>query len=202
MKTRTLIITLILTAVILVPLALAVPKDCPRNDQGGPGQGSRKEDRPRMGQGPGGGSLAQMLLGRMGQELNLTDEQKESIKKIAEETKTSIEEDREAVQKVMQTLREATENGTEAEIIAAGKAVGDTLTQKALNQAAVVKKVKALLTEEQLVKLEEMKAKMKERMQQRRQQMQEGDGPRHRYGNKDHHDDFGPPPQGPENEDF
>ncbi|MHC4783995.1 MAG: hypothetical protein ACYTE0_13250, partial [Planctomycetota bacterium] len=70
----------------------------------------------------------------------------------------------------------ATEDGTEAEIIAAGKELGDALTNQALQKSATMKAVKAVLTEEQVAQLVEIKAEMKERMQQRREKGQ--DGPR------------------------
>ena len=204
MKAKTLTIALILTAVLLAPLAWAEPEDGPRGDRDGwrrQGQGSRggrDQGHPGMRQGPGGGgNFAQMLLGRMGEKLDLTDEQKKAIKTIAEEAKTDIQEGREAVREAMKALHEAAENGTEAEIIAAGKAAGDALTEQALNRAGVAKKIKAELTEEQIAQLKEMKAKMKERMQQRRQQMQDGDGP-HRDKGKGRRGRRGPRPEGDE----
>lgn len=174
MKTKTLIITVILVAAIVAPLALAAPEDGPRNR--GP-QGLRGNfDRPGMGMGMGDGNFAQAVLGKMGEELNLTDEQKESIKKIAEESRAAGQENRQAIQKAMQTLNEAAEKGDEAEITAAGKAVGDAFTKQALNRVETTKKVKAVLTEEQIVKLDEIKSKMKEQMQQRREKMRDGEG--------------------------
>lgn len=210
MKTKTLTITFILAAIILAPLALAAPDDGPRRPRGNQdswqGQGPRgggEQGRRGMRQGPGGGgNFAQMLLGRMGKKLELTEEQKEAIEAIAEEAETEMKESREAVREAMKALHEAAENGSEAEIIAAGKAAGDALTQQALNKAAVSKKIKAELTEEQIAKLEEMKAKMKERMQQRQQ---EGDGSRgkgRRGGFGGQRGRRGPRPEGPENEEF
>ena len=181
MKTKTLIMTVALIAVILAPVALAAPDGPrgPRGGGGGPGQG-------RGGFGGGGGNIAQMILGRMGEELNLTDEQKASITKIAEDSRTTNQENRQAVQEAMEALNKAADKGTEAEIIAAGKAAGDALTKQALQRAETSKKVKAVLTDEQNAKLEELKTQMQQRMEQMRQQRREqrqngkGEGPRRR----------------------
>lgn len=177
MKTKTLIITLILAAVILVPLALAVPKGGPRGGQGQGGQvGQRGQGQgAQRGQGQGamartrdprGGDFAQMLLGRMSQELNLSNEQKEKIKAISKKSGAEAQKSRKVVYEAMQVLNEAAEEGTEAKIIAAGKSVGEAMTQQALEKAAVIKIIKAELSKEQLTKLAESQAKMKERIQQ------------------------------------
>ncbi|MBC8379473.1 MAG: Spy/CpxP family protein refolding chaperone [Planctomycetes bacterium] len=193
MKTKHLILTVLLAALIVAPLALAAPGDGPRGPRDGQdgqqGQGPRGEGRMGMRpQGPGrGGNLAQMLQGRLGKELNLTDEQKEAIKTIADESKTALQEGRQAAQDAMQALHEAADSGTEAEIIAAGKAAGDALTQQALNKATVSNKIKAELTDEQLAKLEELKAEMKERFEQRRQERGDGDGPQRGKGRRGEH---------------
>jgi Spy/CpxP family protein refolding chaperone len=121
-----------------------------------------------------------MLTGRLGERLNLTDEQKQQIKAILEANEENIDVSRNAVREAMMALNEAAEGGVEAEIIAAGKAVGDAFTEQALQRANIAKQVKAVLTEEQLAQLDEIKAQMKERMQQRRQNRWDDEGPRSR----------------------
>jgi len=170
MKTRKLTITLILAAVILAPMALAAVEDGPRSDKKDRGQPPRQKPQTRMAmptRNPRGGDLGQMLLGPMGREFNLTDEQQKKLKTITKESRTETQKSRGVVQKALKALGEAVEEGTEAKIVAAGKTVGDAFTQQALKKAAVIKKVKAELTKEQLLKLEELKAKRKEQMQQR-----------------------------------
>lgn len=192
MKTKTLMIGLVLTAVILAPLAIAADEDDP--PRGPRSSGFQRPAGP--GQRPGRGfrgDLARQLMGRLGERLALTDEQKEQIRSITESNQEKAEETRKAVRETMQALNQAAQKGVEAEIIAAGKAAGDALTQQALHRAAVAKEVKAVLTEEQLTKLEEIRAEMRERMQRR---LEEGPGPRGaRRGQR------GPrPPQTPEEE--
>lgn len=176
MKTKTLVIATLLLAVILAPLAIAEAEEAaprgPRNGQARPGRGGfgGQPNRAMMpSRGMGEGNLTRLLLGRMGERLNLTDEQKEQIKTITEENKKKAEKARSVVRKAMRALFEATEEGGEAEIIAAGKAVGDAYTEQALQRSKIAKQIKGELTEEQLTQLEEMKAQMKERMQQRGQ---------------------------------
>ena len=134
MKTKTLTISILLLVVVLAPLAMAEP------DQRGP-RGGREH---RNFQGPRGGfgghpGMGGFLLGRMADKLELTEAQRAEIKAITEGTRPEAEEAREAVREAMKALHEATANGTEAEIIAAGKAVGDTLTEQALLRAGTMK---------------------------------------------------------------
>ena len=173
MKTRTLTLSILLLAVILAPLAMAQ-----RGPQRGPGSGECPDSqRPggfggRQGGGFGGhpgmgrGDMGQFLLGRMGDKLGLTEEQRTEIKGILENCKENQEATKGTIQEGMKALHEAAEDGTEAEIIAAGKALGDALTNQALQKSATMKAVKAVLTDEQVAQLDEIKAGMKERMQQ------------------------------------
>ncbi len=170
MKTRKLTITLILAAVILAPMALAASKEDPRGGKGGREQAPKQKAKSRPvapTRGSRGGDLGQMLLGSMSKELKLTDEQQKKIRAIVKDSRTETQESRKAVQVALRALSEATEDGTEAKIIAAGKTVGDAFTQQALKKALAAKAVKAELTKEQLQKLEELKAKRKEQMQKR-----------------------------------
>ncbi len=172
MTTKKLTILVVLAAVILTPMALAAPENGPGGGRGPRGEG-RMGMRPQGGR---GGGMAQMLLGRMGEELNLTEAQKESIKAIADESGPAVQEDRQAVRDAMQALNDAADNGDEAAIKAAGKAAGDALTQQALKRAAVSKKIKAVLTDEQNKKLQELRAQMQERAAQMRQNRGDGQG--------------------------
>ncbi len=176
MKTRTLTISILLLAIVLAPLAMA------ERNQRGPHSGRECGDFHKR---PGGFSghpgMGGFLLGRMADKLELTDEQRADIKAITEEAKPEAEEVRQAVREAMKALHEATADGTKAEIIAAGKAVGDTMTEQALLRAATMKQIKEILTDEQLTQFEELKAEMKERMQQRHK---DGDGPHKRDGQR------------------
>lgn len=183
MKTRQIALLIGLTAVLLTPLALAAPEDGPRRGRGGFGGGVAG------GRGMRGGGMGYMLLGRMGEELNLTEAQRGSIEKIMDESRTALQEQRQAVADAMQALNEATEDGDEAAIKAAGKAAGEALTQQALKQAEITKQVKAVLTDEQKAKWEELRTQMRQRMeemrQQRRQRRPDGERPRRQRGADD-----------------
>jgi len=191
MKTKHLILIVLLAVLILAPLALAAPENSSRGPRGGQDGSGQGQGPMAMGpQNPGsGGNIAQMLLGRMGERLGLSNEQKKNIKAIAKKAKRKMKENREAIQKAMQAFQKATEDGTEAEIIAAGKVAGDALIEQALNRSAVAKKIKAELTEKQNAQLKEMKTKMKKRMQQMQQNrgqqnagLGRGEGPRNSEG--------------------
>lgn len=184
MKTKTLTISLILLAVILAPLAIA-EEPAPRGPRGGQGRGDFQGRPGGFGGHPGMGPMeqggfAKRLLGRIGDKLELTEEQRESIQAIVESNEENAKESRKAIHEAMQALHEAAAEGTEAEIIAAGKALGDAFTEQALQRANIMKQVKEVLTDEQIEQLGELKAQMKERMQQRWEKGQ--DGPRGKRG--------------------
>ena len=168
MKTKTLTISILLLAAVLTPLAMAKP-----GPRGGQERGGFR-GHPGM-----GGDMGGFLLGRMADKLDLTEEQRADIEAITDEAKPEAKEARQAVREAMRALHEATADGTEAEIIAAGKAVGDAMTEQALLRAITMKQIKEILTDEQLAEFEELKAEMRERMQQRRK---DGDGPRGKRG--------------------
>ena len=126
------------------------------------------------------GDIGQFLLGRMGDKLGLTEEQRTEIKVILEGCRENAETTKDAVQDAMKALHEAAEDGDESAVDDAAKALADAFKQKALKKATTMKAVKALLTDEQIAQLDEIKAEMKERMQQRREEGQ--DGPRGKRG--------------------
>ena len=183
MKTKTLAISILLLAVVLAPLAMA-EEPAQRGPRGG--QGGRSNFQRRSGGFGGHPGMGGFLLGRMGDKLELTEEQRTEIKGILEDCKEDQETTRTAVREAMKALHEAAADGTKAEIIAAGKTVGDAFTEQALLRAATMKQVKELLTDEQLTQFEELKAQMKERFQQRRKDGDGPRGPRGQNGDKGH----------------
>ncbi len=165
MKAKTLIISVILLAVVLAPVAFAHPGEGGRRGPGG------FRGRPGAG-GPGGfqgrpehGDTGMLLLGRIADKLGLSEDQRAEIKAIVDGNREEAEEARKAVGEAMKALWQAAAEGSEAEIVAAGKAVGDAMTEQALLRANVWQQIKEVLTEEQLKQLEEMKARMKDRIQ-------------------------------------
>ena len=173
MNTKTLVLTVVLACIIVAPLAVAAPEG-PRGGRGeGPARGGFAGGQAAFGR---GGDLGQMLLGRMADELNLSEAQRESIRNIVTDSRTATQENRQAVQEAMQALNDAADKGDEAAIKAAGKTAGDALIKQALQRAEVSKKVKAVLNSEQQAKLDQMQTQMRERMQEMRQQRREGQG--------------------------
>ena len=131
MKMKTVMIGLVLMALVLAPMAMAAPGDGPRGDRGPRGGDEQGRRGPA---GPGGfqGGFGWMLLGRAGDKLALTDEQRDQIKAILDESKKS--ETKDAIAEAMKALHEATAEGDKAKVTEAGKALGDAFTQRALQQ--------------------------------------------------------------------
>jgi len=105
-------------------------------------------------QGPGGGILMLRVL-RL---LNLTEEQQEQIRTILKEKKEPMEAARTAVQNATQALHQAViEEKGEDPIRTAAQALGEAIGQQAILRASIATSIKAVLTEEQIKKLDELK---------------------------------------------
>jgi len=171
----------ILVLTVLVGLVLA------GHGRDGRGQRSGREFGPerfgRMSMGAGrhgepaglGGPAVLRILGR----LNLTDEQKESIKKIAEEAKEKGKAAAEAVGESRKALSEAVDQGDESAVHNAAMSLGKVLGEQAVLKIKTMVSIKKVLTPEQLQRLEELKEKMKERSDESLERM---DAPRFRRG--------------------
>jgi len=166
------VLALVLTA--LVGLVLAGPGREGHRQRGGPefGPGFGRERPGRSGMGMGGRRepAEQGILG-MYRGLDLTDEQKESIKKITEESKEKSKAAAEAVDEARKALQETVVKGEETAIRKAAKNLGEALGDHAVLRAKKMASIKAVLTPEQLKKQEELKAKMKERGEKFREKM-------------------------------
>jgi Spy/CpxP family protein refolding chaperone len=180
-KTVTKTITIFaLVSIVTVGLVLAGPGREGHRQRGGPefgpGFGHERPGRFGMETRGRGGHAEQGTLG-MYRGLDLTDEQKESIKKITKESKEKREAATEAVEQARKALWETTANGEEAAIRKAAKNLGEVLGDQAVLRARNMASIKAVLTPEQQQKLQERKAKMKERGERFRERM---DAPRPR----------------------
>jgi Spy/CpxP family protein refolding chaperone len=129
----------------------------------GPGMG--------MGMGPGMGLGMQAggpmgpphsnALGAIGAWLNLTDEQKAQIRQIQEQGKADAEAAQDAVATARDGLHDAVIGGAaEADIRAAATALGEAIGNQAVLHAKTVAAAKAVLTDEQRKKFDEMRAKL------------------------------------------
>ena len=202
MTTKTLAIGLIILAVAAAPLAIAEPghgRGPHGGFGGGPGMGG-PEHRPvgprgphgGFGGGPGmGGDRIGHLLGRLGDKLELTETQRTEIEAIAEDAHIEREHSHNAIREAMENLHKAADEGTEAEIVAAGKELADAFTQQALLRSAIRKEIENILTEGQFAQIEEIKAQRKgraERMHRRRHKARNGDlCPAKEHGRRRHH---------------
>lgn len=193
MKMKKLTISVLLFAAILAPLAVAADGDFePRGPRGRQGNCDFQGRPGGFGGGPGKGfmgqgGMGQFLLGRIGNKLDLTEEQRAEIKIIMAECKDDREATQDTVREAMKALHEAAETGEEEAVADAAKTLADAFAQKALMMAETKKDIQAVLTDEQTAQLEELKSEMKERMQQRKESDQFGPrggrrgkgGPRH-----------------------
>lgn len=170
MKTRTVVMGMVVLAALLAPMVLAAPDAAgPRGQRGQGGPEGMPGMRGGFGGGMMGGDTLSMVLGRGAEDLQLTDAQRTKLEAIREENREKTQELQTAVRDATMALNEAVEAGDDAKIAAAGKALGDAYTKQALHRAAVTKQVKAVLTQEQITKLQDLRTQMRERMMQRRQ---------------------------------
>ena len=158
MKMKTPAISVLLLAIVLAPMAMAADEPAPRGPRGGQGDPGQGRGGPGGRAGMGGGDMQ----GRMMGQLDLTEEQQKQIKSIREENKTQTQEAQQAVRKTNAVLQEAIESGSDEEILAAGKALGEAYGKQGVLRAQTARKIEAVLTPEQ-------QAKMKGRIQQRGQ---------------------------------
>ena len=151
------VVVLALTA--MAGLVLAAPGRGGNRQRGGYEFGAEGPGRFGMGMERPGGQAILHILGK----LDLTDEQKESVKKITEEAKEKNKTAAEAVIEARKALREAVEKGDEEAVRKAATELGKALGDQAVLKVQTMASIKKVLTPEQLQKLEELKAKMKER---------------------------------------
>jgi Spy/CpxP family protein refolding chaperone len=103
--------------------------------------------------GPGG------VLGPMTAQLDLTAEQRNTIRDICQQSRADANEVVEAIDEAQADLHEAVINGADAEQIRAAAAkVGTAIGNQAVLRAQTIAAVKAVLTPEQLKQWEENKA--------------------------------------------
>jgi Spy/CpxP family protein refolding chaperone len=167
-KTRfKMVAALVLVLTVLVGLVIAGPGLYGRKPRVGPefgsewpgrfGMGMRWPDKPGM-----WGMLSR---------LDLTDEQKESVKQITEAAKEKNKTAAEAVGEARKALQEAVVEGDETAIRKAATNLGKVLGDQAVLKFQTRTSIKAVLTPEQLQKLAELKATMKERAEKFREKM-------------------------------
>ena len=144
----------------------------------GPGPGGKR--------GPGRNAPGDQLRQALSR-LDLSEDQKSSIKALFESNKDLMQAEREALRTAREALRVQMQNDTfdEAAIRNLAGQVGSAEVEIAVARASLHNQVVQLLTDEQRGQLKEMKAQRMERMEQRREGKQGRRG-QHRQ----HRDDF------------
>lgn len=113
-----------------------------RMDREGPGPGPRQAGAPGM-------RIAQLL-----RQLDLTQDQHEAIRKILDAHKDAAQASQQAVQKARQSLHEAvTQEADDVSIRAIATTLAQAVGDQAIEQVAVTKEIKGVLTAEQKEKL-------------------------------------------------
>ncbi len=138
--------------------------------RGGHKFGHERQDRFGMGMERLGRACEPGMQGMLG-ELELTDEQKESVKQINKAAKERNKTAAEAVGEARKVLREAVVKGDETAVRKAATNLGKVLGDQAVLKVQTTASIKAVLTPEQLKKLEELKTTMKERAGKFREKM-------------------------------
>lgn len=127
----------------------------------------------RRGRGPRGGGM------RMLRDLDLTEDQRESMKAMAEANREQMESTNSTLHEARKALNEAVESGAEEfEIRSLADQLANAEGDAAVLRAGHVKQLKAMLSQEQLDTLEQKKAERDQRMEERRKQFRERRGQR------------------------
>jgi Spy/CpxP family protein refolding chaperone len=130
----------------------------PRGMRGGPGMGQMGQGSMRGGQ----MDIRQILLMLRG--LKLTDEQKEQAKVIADKSKKSAGTVNKKVSEAMASLRDAvSKDASDEKIRECATAIGKAMGDQAIGQVKTIKDIKAILTEEQIEKFQDMRKRMQQR---------------------------------------
>ena len=149
------------TTMILAATALLVLTSITITAAQGPGHGG-KSHHARAERGD--------MLQKARQRLDLSEEQKTSVKALFESNREAMQADRQTLREAREALRLETQSETfdEAAIRQLSARVHDTETDMAVARASLHNQVMQLLTEEQQAELNEMRAERQDRMKDRR----------------------------------
>ncbi len=122
---------------------------------------------PGFGPGPGGLGNPALMLEHMADHLDLTDEQRISVENILEAAKPEIEAIREQAKANREAIHglDPADPAYDVELNTIAVSNGELATTGTLLAVRVRNEVAAVLTEEQIAKLERGKERMKKRMQ-------------------------------------
>lgn len=144
--------------IVVIALLLAVQGIAMSQEKGPEGRGRRFA-------GPGRrGPQGAMMLRRIVHRLDLTEEQIQKVKTIAKNNKETVEATEKTLEQARNAVHEAVVKGAaESEVRAAAASLGATLADQAVNKAATMASIRAILTEEQLKELDELGVERKGR---------------------------------------
>ena len=167
MKRRTIILAVLLAVMFA---GFAVCEDQEGSEGRGRMRGRRRGSK-------GGHNKINMIL-RLGEKLELTEEQIAKLEKLRDDYQPDLETSRAKIKEAHEALREAVEAGDEEGVKAAAKAIGDAIGEQALLRISLKNEVDLVLTPEQKEKLEAIKEEFRQRKEERKS---EGKGPRRRF---------------------
>ena len=152
------ILAAVIASLLILGLSTAMASAEPN---GPPGRHPMREGGgPVMRHVPGG---PEGLIGVIMNALDLTDDQRQQIQTVLEDTRDETQAARQAVEKARQGLEEAVNNdANEAVIRTCAAAVGTALGDEAILRVTTMTRVRAVLTAEQLAKLQEIVAEMRQ----------------------------------------
>ena len=140
------------TMIVVIALLLAVQGIAMAQEKGHERSGDRRFAGPGR-RGPQGA----MMLRRMIRRLDLTDDQTKQVKTIVKNNKEAAEAAEKAIGQARKLVHQAVVKGAgEAEVRAAAASLGTAITDQAVNKAATMASIRAILTEEQLKELGEL----------------------------------------------
>jgi len=178
-------------------LALAAGGDrCPMMDRDGPRHEcpmddcpmhSRGEGRggPMGGMGPVGGSGLmhgpERLLGPLGDELKLTDEQRTRIRESLDAARPDMDRLRDDMRNTRQELARIApdDKAYDATVATASRRMGELTTQMIQKASELRSRVHAVLTPEQKQQMSDIRSRMMERMKERRERREQHRGKQH-----------------------
>lgn len=163
----------------------AAAYECPMHDC--PMQKHRGKHGGPMARGVGTMHGPGMLLGRLGDELELTDEQRAKIKTLLDETRPEMERLREEMRSTGRALAQLSpdDKAYDATVATASRRMGELTARMIQQRSALRARTHAVLTAEQKTRMAELRTKKMERMQQWRERREQ----------RREHEDMKPAPQ-------
>lgn len=153
---------------------------CAHHGYGKHAHGKHGHDGMRMGgPGMGMGVPGEMLLGRMGDELELTDDQRTKIRGIVDASRPQLDQLRDEMRTVGARIADANpdDKGYDGTVAQSARRMGELTTQMIERTGAVRAQVHAVLTPEQKAEAAQLKQRMQQRWEERRDSRGDRRGP-------------------------